>query len=179
MNSSSYNNEAMQTWNFPSVDKKNMDSESLADVENSTHLETFEDDLFTSKEKEFDSHIEYIEKIGAELKKMLLDIDKNFLKMIFSLIKKSVEKIILKEISVDENILVNMIEDCLLKINQDNECIVYVCAEDYVLVEKKCSLTHIAIEIDPALGKGDFIIKNKVSELEAILEQRLNLLFGV
>jgi hypothetical protein len=148
-------------------------SEELPDAaENKSHLVT--------ESLVLPEHIQYLDGIGLEMKQVLSEFDGLLLTNMLTLIKKTVKKIILKEISLDENTIKDMVTDSLDQIhNNDELCVVSISAEDAAIFEKSTSLNHVAIKVDQTLLRGDYIIKTKYSQIDAILEQRLNRLFGI
>jgi len=117
--------------------------------------------------------------ITADLNRKISEVDESLLNNIVLLIKNSVRKIIHREIEMDDTLLQHMITQSLDSIKGGDSCIVYVPEEDFSLLHHDPSLSHLDIRCDHSLSRGDFIIKTKLSELEAILEQRLQSLFGL
>lgn len=127
-----------------------------------------------------DEKINYLEAIGVQMAAVLSEIDTTLLQAITEIIKQSVKKIILKELSLDDDLIKNMIHQSLEKINKNKaSCIIQVSEKDYPVFENKLDMDHVQISIDPSLSTGSFTIKTKFSELQAILEDRLTLLFGL
>ncbi len=124
--------------------------------------------------------INYLDAMGQQIAIKLAEIDATILPDVTALVKQTVKKIILKELSVDENIIKNMIEQSLEKINKDKApCIIQVAGTDYAVFENAPCLEYVQISVDPALTPGSYIIKTKYSELQAILDDRLTVLFGL
>ena len=124
--------------------------------------------------------INYLDDIGSQMADMLSEVDSRLLQSMVGVIKQAVKKIILKELMIDEHRIKQMIEHSLEKINKDKvSCVIHVSEEDYPVFENKSYLNYVQIIIDPELGQGSFIIKTKFSKLQAILEDRLTVLFGL
>lgn len=124
--------------------------------------------------------IQYLDILGMQMKSLLMEIDASLLVSMIALIRKTVKKIALKELEIDENALKEMIGVSLAKINKDDEtCIIHISEQDQSIFEDSTPLQHVVIKTDATLQKGDYVIKSKFSELEAILEQRINTLLGM
>ncbi len=125
--------------------------------------------------------LQSINVISTSLSSQLQEINEALLLKTTQLIKRIVEKVIHKEINIDNEHIAEKISDALKEIHQDNEpCTIHI-APQYV--EFLTSLTTmpagITFKPDSDLQEGDFRIKTAYSELESILEKYLNEIFGL
>lgn len=176
-----------EVWNFPAFED-NGDSIEPSGLEESGDINVYipSDDsvplvLNVPEDKSaFLEQIQYLDILGMQMKKLLMEIDASLLVSMIALIRKTVKKIVLKELEIDENALKEMIGVSLAKINRDDEtCIIHISEQDQSIFENTTPLQHVVIKTDATLQKGDYVIKSKLSELEAILEQRINTLLGI
>ena len=158
---------------FQDMDTILMDN-TMPEVANDLHEELVIED------NRLDDKINLLDAMGAQMAEILSNVEASVLQSMVALVKQSVKKIILKELSLDEHAIKTMIEQSLDKINKDKSpCVIHVSEEDYPVFENKSYLNYVQIILDPALSQGSFIIKTKFSKLHAILEDRLTVLFGL
>jgi flagellar biosynthesis/type III secretory pathway protein FliH len=177
----------IEVWDFPTLEEASDPIECYLEQEITTPAEKLEEEVIPEDNAELvetlaklNDKIQYVESLGTELRRTLAGLDENLLSNIILLIKKTVKKIILKELILDEDRLKAMINDSLAAINRHNEaCVIYVSEDDFTMFDQETSLHHLDIRCDSSLSRGDFVIKTKLSELESILEQRLTTLFGL
>lgn len=188
MSDSYYNKSTFQVWNFPTFEGIGDSIEPFeADEHNAINAFDTHDDSPVPAEvdvpeenHEIAEQINYLETLGLQMKKLLSEIDESLLNNIVTLVKKTVKKIVVKEMAVDGNVLKDMIAASLATINRDDGiCIIHISEEDKSLFAENAPLQNVVIKTDPALQKGDYVIKSRFSELEAILEQRINTLLGI
>lgn len=187
MSDSYYNKSTFQVWNFPSFEGI---GDSIEPFEADEHNAVNDFDTHDSpapagvdipeENHEIAEQINYLETLGLQMKKLLSEIDESLLNNIVTLVKKTVKKIVAKEMAADGNLLKDMIAVSLATINRDDGiCIIHISEEDKSLFEENAPLQNVVIKTDPTLQKGDYVIKSRFSELEAILEQRINTLLGI
>ena len=169
------NTGAFEVWGFPSLDSHEMQDMPLEATQHNQVEQTSES---LAQVTELQDKIQYIDAMALQIKTLLADIDATLLTNVMTLIKDAVKKIIRRELSVDESVFRDMIKESLATFNKaDEACIVYVAAEDYFIFEQYVPVQHITVLVDPSLEKGDFSIKTKLSEFQAILDDRLTVLF--
>ncbi len=187
-----------EVWEYPTFNggldhDLMMDSDLVSDLveETTSDLETIEQDADTTlvdnttleiihDQAIVDDKINYLDTMGSQMADTLSNVDAGLLQSLIALVRQSVKKIIIKELSLDEHAIKRMIEQSLEKINKDKvPCVIHVSEEDYPVFENKSYLDYVQIIIDHELTQGSFIIKTKFSKLHAILEDRLNVLFGL
>lgn len=172
------NTEAFEVWGFPSLDSYEMPVMPVEVIEPSDSGSPSE---LLPQLTALQGKIQYLDDIALQIKTMLADVDVTLLSNVSMLIKEVVKKIILRELHVDDNLFRDMIKQSLAIFNKEDEaCILYVAADDYFIFEQQGSpVQHMTVLVDPALEKGDFSIKTKLSELQAILDDRLTVLFKI
>lgn len=178
---------AFEVWTFPSLEDNNenmecrgMDvsttEELSADADERARRDAAVSDSLTSLKNKID----VLDNITANVNRKLSEIDETLVNNVILLIKNSVKKIIHKEIALDDGVLKHMISQSLQAISAGGDaCVVYVSEDDYHVLHHDLSLSQLDIRCDHNLSRGDYVIKTKLSELEAILEQRLQSLFGL
>lgn len=187
MNDAHQKNGDFEFWSFPPLENGTdtltvFNEEQIAQESAPSHDLVEEEFALQLPEENqtLNEKISYLDSLGSEIKAHLLEFDSTVLTNIITLIKKSVKKIILKEISINEHVMQEMIGNSLAFINKENEaCVIDVSEEDYPKLVNANSQNHINYQINPSLDQGDFIIKSKLSELEAVLEKRLDKLFEI
>lgn len=128
----------------------------------------------------FDKKLALLNDITSSLQKMQSDFNESLLSNIILLIKNTVKKILHKELSLDNQLIKHMIQQAMDDINKQHEaCVVYLSEVDFPLFATEQLTNQFEVRCDPGLNQGDFVIKTRLSELEAILESRLNALFGL
>lgn len=167
----------MEIWSFPPLDKGEAIVAQTAAELSAERSNT--DSLLLENEKQMLEKLHYLETLGMKMTGVLAEVDERFMNNILLLIKKTVKKIILKELVVDDKLLSEMVLQAVDNIKPlPDSCVVYVAEEDLALFEKN-PLPSLTIEVNPELQKGDFLIKTPFTEIEALLEKRLNVLFGI
>ncbi|MGQ3891080.1 FliH/SctL family protein [Legionella sp. CNM-4043-24] len=182
---------AFEVWSFPSLDDEPDQIEYHSPDTVSPVVEEPEPELPSPELEEqkaalidsmacLQSRIDALDQITAKINQSLSEIDDTMVNNIILLIKNAVKKIIHKEILLDDSVMKGMINESLDTLKEGSEaCIVYVSEEDYHVLHHDMSLSQLDIRCDHLLQRGDFVIKTKLSEVEAILEQRLQSLFGL
>jgi Flagellar assembly protein FliH len=136
-------------------------------------------DAVVDKESLLDERMKYLDSICAEMSQQFADFEKSLFTNMVKVVQKSVRKIIGKELTLDQNIFKNMLEDALNKLNvKEHPCVIFVSADDLNFTEQNIFLSNVQFKVDHNLQKGDFIIENKFVTLEALLEERINTLFS-
>lgn len=184
MSETNQQNRGFETWDFP-VFEQEAALDALHDEASLNHPDIVADGsmLDRTKEEEADTLLEkklmYLDSIACQMTQRLSEFDTELFPHILTLIKKTVKKIILKELACDDSRFPEMIASEAHSMMRENQaCVVYVCSDYHELFDNHVTLAALDIRIDETLAPGDFIIKNSFSELQAILEQRLNRLFG-
>jgi hypothetical protein len=186
-----------QHWDYPEFDEETVeelihDEETLEEEEKlaETHVDVvihqdIEDHFIQDAVNDhtldiIDDKLQYLDAIGAQINQRLSEIDAEFFQIVTGLVKQTVKKIILKELNLDEQLLIKMVSQSLEKINtQKAPSVVHISPEDAVVFEKHPDLEHVKISINPELSRGSFIINTQFSELQAILDHRLTAIFGI
>lgn len=148
--------------------------ESLANQEIEQHKQELNNQKNHLQEK-----INLIESITKQLQANLRDLNSAFINNTVNIIKKIAKQVILKELSQDEAVLKNMIDNAVHQISEKNKLsIIFIAKDDFDSINEYIKdLENTQIKVDSSLEKGDFRIKTQYSELESILEQRLANLF--
>lgn len=181
MSETNQQNRGFETWDFPVFEQE----VALDALDEETSLNHPEDGSVLDRPKDeiadnlLEKKLSYLDSLACQMQQTLSEFDAELFPHILTLIKKTVKKIILKELACDDSRLPEMIAAEACSMVRDNQaCIVYVSSDDHELFDNHVTLAALDIRIDDTLAPGDFIIKNSFSELQAILEQRLNRLFG-
>jgi flagellar biosynthesis/type III secretory pathway protein FliH len=127
---------------------------------------------------------ESLQSIGAisnTLSSQLQEVNEELLLKTTQLIKRIVEKVIQKEVHVNNEQMADKISQALKEIHQDNEpSIINIAPQHYEFLSTLTTMpAGITFKADAALKEGDFRIKTAYSELESILEKYLNEIFGL
>jgi flagellar biosynthesis/type III secretory pathway protein FliH len=167
----------MEIWCFPPLD------EGEAIVAKAVVEMPVEPDAKDSSQEENEkailNHLHYLASVGMKMTERLAEIDEHFMHNTLLLIKKTVKKIILKELITDDSLLPEMVLQAVDNLKPlSDPCVVYVSEEDHALFQQMPQ-TSLKIEVNPELQKGDFLIKTPFTEVEALLDKRLAALFGL
>lgn len=126
-------------------------------------------------------HINLLANVGQTITDQMHHVNTTLLPNMTQLVRKVTEAVILKEISIDNDRLKQMVEQALPQLQSSNEsCTVYIATEHYDYFTSQVTLpAEVIFKPDSSLKAGDFRIKNALCELESILEHRLNEIFGL
>lgn len=187
MSDSLYNNKSFEVWNFPALEGfgerfEPLEPEVQDEVQKPDDSEVPVATCYDNSEERnaLIEQIHYLDGLGFQMKSMLADIDESLLVNLVTLVRKTVKKVVAKEMALDNNVLKDMVIASLARLHRDDEvCVVHISEEDQAVFEQGAPLHHVVIKTDAALKKGDYVIKSRFSELEAILEQRIDTLLEI
>lgn len=192
--------EDIQQWMYQPIDVVNDECEAEADTDKK-YLEIYYNKDATNKYKDNEDEVEkntlsklqekealldkekidlaektsLVEEISKNLQNLLLEFDDNLLDLLTNLVKRTVESIVIKEINVDRNVLLNMIHALQNSLAHENELTtVFLSEHDANLLHSLELDEAIKLVVDPSLSSGDIRLKNKYSEISALLKQRIN-----
>lgn len=184
MSDSLYNNNPFEVWNFPALEGfgdhiEPLDAEEREALQERDNSEVPVAAPYDNSEERnaLIEQIHYLDGLGFQMKTLLAEIDESLLVNIVTLVRKTVKKVVAKEMALDNNVLKDMVIASLARLHRDDEvCIVHISEEDKSVFEEGAPLQHVVIKTDATLKKGDYVIKSRFSELEAILEKRIDTL---
>lgn len=131
--------------------------------------------LLGKEKNELENLIHLVKNISVKLKSFLMDIDYGLIELLTYTVKKISEQIILKEIEVNPNILVNMIDELRNLLAHDNELTKILISEHDALMLQKVDLGgDLNIVVNASLSSGDIVLKNEYSEVAALLRERID-----
>lgn len=183
-----------ELWNYPHVDtlisidnpeaisepieQHNLPPEPEPEPEPSPEI-IAEEQARLAHAQRLEEHLDVLRKISETISTQVNHVNETFLTNITRLVKKVTESVILKEISLDNERLKHMVEQAFPQIQRDGEpCTIQLAPEHHAYFSTHVAmLPDVVIKSDPTLGLGDFRIKTTYSELESILEHRLNEIF--
>ncbi|MHB1221963.1 MAG: FliH/SctL family protein [Gammaproteobacteria bacterium] len=140
--------------------------------EKMAHLEDLKNDLLNK--------ISILNKIFEELKNSPISIDEEMIALIERVVKKSVKKIIQKEMQNDDKILPQMIGHLKSLIEEKSSVLnIYISHDDYQKIMEGNLLPNNSLTINPSLQSGDIIVKSNFTEISAILDERIESLTKV
>lgn len=129
---------------------------------------------------DYEAKISIVDKLLAKLSDLTNNLDNEVIQLLENIIKTSVKKIILKEISLDNQIISKMIEDLKGMLDHEQEYIaIQVSQSDYTALTQDNNANIAALKIDPSLNSGDVIVKSKFGEVNAIINDRIDELFRI
>lgn len=135
---------------------------------------------FEKMKAEYQEKIEIMHTIMNKLKYPMSIIDDELIEIMLEIIKKSVNKIIHKEIKQDPSLMQKMINELMdLVKTKDGMVTIYTSAEDYQFLNNENNQQFSLINVDEALKSGDVIIKSNSSEVRAILDERIENLLRI
>jgi flagellar biosynthesis/type III secretory pathway protein FliH len=129
---------------------------------------------------EFDRKIKSINSVMSAIESPLSIFDDEMIDLIQVMMKKVVKKIIYKEVNVDPDLIIKMVEE-LKKLFQAQTGVtaVYLSDPDFQLIDHNNINPEIVISMDASLDPGDIIIKSNYSEIQAIVNERIDHLLGI
>ncbi len=115
--------------------------------------------------------------LGNKEEKILQNMEPQILEMIMQIS----QKIIQQELSVNKEVLINILRSLLKKIKDKTEITVKICSEDYkylsgfkdVLISENPDLKKINFESASEIKRGDFIIETKTELIDASIEKQI------
>lgn len=125
------------------------------------------------------SKIEILDELHVQFKQIISELDSELLQKIALIIKRVTHKIIDKELELNKQTLLNMIQATLKQMDDLKDCEVLISKEDLSKFNES-DLTAMAIKfsVSPDLNSGDFKIVTHIGELSAILEDRVAAFLG-
>lgn len=192
--------EQINAWDFPDLGVFQFPEENFITTDNlAATLANKEKELIENKNK-LDEEIKKQAILQAELKKLkeeythklktvnhLLDklqdpitmIDGEIFLLIQDMLKKSIKRIIQKEINDDNGLIDKMIAELKAIIPmQDGMITVYVSQTDYDRLQDDTSHSSTVVKTNEELQPGDIIIKTHFTEIRALLNERIDQLVG-
>lgn len=184
-------------WKFPEIEsfgnfegevqlgKNNTDSENNQeeqdDEEESVNkVKTYQkNDALILMEQEIIKQNQALKNILTRIQEPLVFIDDHIINIFQDVIKKVAMKIIYKEIELDPLLIKKITDDLKLLIHSQNGTInIYLSEEDYKRIPMFAEEKSQSVIVDENLKAGDVIIKNKDTEIRALLDERIDLLMG-
>lgn len=172
-------------WVFPTV---NIDAnptsladpielEMTAEIKVNQSPETLE---LNQLKQDLQKQIELLQDIHNKYQQMFAEVDKDLLQQIVNLVKNITHKVILKQIDLDKQVMVTMLESALDQIEQKQQYEIFLSSEDYQRLENVSSQSlDTFLKIDTKLEPGDFRIEMPTGEITALMDERLSAFFGV
>lgn len=121
-----------------------------------------------------------LDAIGQAMHALLTGFDETLYSTLLGIIRKAILKVIHKELHADPVLLKGMIDEALARLGEAGEAtILTVSPEDKALLDQPGIGCHYAIEVDPSLAKGDFVLKNRITTVVSVLEERIDALLGI
>ena len=165
-----------EIWNYPNVDTLNsMDileenPEFLAENNEPPVDASPENAPLYAETQALLKHLELAQSISLALTNQLQQINETFLNQTSLLIKKITQAVILKELTLDNERLKQMIERALKEIHQESEpCTIYVSSEQIEFLQLHATqYPGLIIKPDPSLQPGDFKIKTAIHMVELL-----------
>ena len=179
-----------EIWNYPHVETlstlKNANNPSHVLEEHQPPPEPTPQELELAEErlahtKALTQHLAVVQSISQAMSKQFDEVSELFLTNITTLVKNVTEKVIQKELAMDDDRMLDILQRAVTQIRRDMEpCTIFVATEHYLYLSTHTSMPpDITLKLDPTLQLGEFRVKTAYSELESILEHRLNELFGL
>jgi flagellar biosynthesis/type III secretory pathway protein FliH len=180
-----------EIWNYPQVDTLSTMSPEPSLLE-SIDEQASQEPAFSAEEQQrqqeiqaqmhtLSQHLHAISNLQQTLENQVRELNEQALIKITSLIKTTSEKIIQRELSIDQAHLIMVIQQALKEIHNEQEpCSIFIASEQYEFIKAQDAfLPQVNLKPDASLQPGDFKIKTVHSELESILNNRLTELFGL
>ncbi len=130
--------------------------------------------------RDYQEKIALVDTVLTKLKNPISQPDKDMMELMQNVIKMAVKKIIYKEIKSDPK-LVNKIIDELTALVDSHDGMVYVMVSeiDYNRLLPDYDKSKHILKVNPMLKEGDVIIKSNFSEIQAVLNDRINQVLGI
>ncbi len=187
----------LMAWSFPSVESVIDNNEQLVRIKENTDDDEDDDDdnekikkeindeklseIILQKEELNQLKIDYRNKIALtenilkQLESSISLVDDELIEIIQDIIKKSIKKLIFKEIAADPQLINKIITELKKLIQaQDGLINVYLSEKDYQKIEATDnSNPSLMFNVDPSLAEGDIVIKTNSTEIRAVLDERI------
>ena len=133
----------------------------------------------TTEKLQYQEKNQILSNIFQKLDDSLAVFDKELVDMMQDIIKRSVKKIIYKEVKTDAKLIEKMIQELKPLIQSHNGIInVFLSEVDYKRLDINKQDASMSVHVNPSLAAGDIIIKSNFSEVRAILSERIDKVFG-
>lgn len=174
-----------ELWKFPDFDDQNSINESEPDDfvhdEPPESIATEESIELIHLKETLQEKIVMYERLNQQLHEKINQIDQALLEHMIQCVKNVTKKIISQAFEQDEGVMNNMLRDILEKIKDHKTCRVLLSSEDFDHLNHEVFAEYdnlrVLFEVDQSLKRGDFKILTPISEISAIIEDRLNIFF--
>jgi len=130
--------------------------------------------------KEYFRKIAVLNQILGQIERPLAVIDKELVDVLQEILKASIKKIVFKELQTDPELMKNMIDNlCLLIQAQEGVLNVFLSEEDFKKISADFTRPNTILKVNSSLTEGDIIVKSSMSEIHAVLADRVNQLLGI
>ena len=196
--------ENMMMWSFPDLDDMDaitVDDETLLaehNHESSEQVESKHDEpcnpmvcehaILAEQAKaeieavkaEYQKKFTLINNLLTKLESPLSVLDNELIELLHYIIKKSVKNIIYKEIKTDAKLVNRIIKEMIELVEAQNGVVnVFLSEADYKRLNNSEATPSVLFKINPKLAEGDVIVKSNMTEVRAVLNDRINQLLGV
>ena len=123
--------------------------------------------------------IESINALISRLQNPIRQLDNELIDMIENVIKLAVKKIIYKEIDSDLKKIKKIIGELITILDSNNGMFTVMLSEaDYSQLINDYDNSKMTLKMNPALNKGDVVIKSNLTEIHAVLNERISHVLG-
>ncbi len=130
--------------------------------------------------KEYEAKMLLVAELFKQLENPLSVVDDEVLGMFQDIIKKAVKRIIHKEIEADPKIINDIVKELSDIIVTKNGVINVLLSEaDYKRLDLSASAATHVVKASPELAEGDVIVKSHAKEIRAVLNDRIEQIFGM
>lgn len=166
-------------------DKSSNDKHSITDDQGShsnkgKYLTEDEFNKLNLLRNEYETKIKLINNIFVKVTEISNHLDAEVINILDGIIRSSVKKIILREISFDSKIIADMIDALKSLLDHDQEYLtIHVSPTDYLSLSSDDTDNVKNLKEDKSLNSGDIIVKSKYGEVRAIIDERINELIRI
>lgn len=129
---------------------------------------------------EYEGKIQLLNAVLSRLENPLASLDTEVVEMLRLIIKKTVKKLIFKELKTDKNLMNKIIKELEELIQAQSGVITILLSEtDFNRLNLKEKSSSKVFKINSNLNEGDVIINSNCGEIRAILNERINQLIGI
>ena len=170
---------AIDTWTFPKVGQQPSSNAkpTMQEVQDPTAKARHEAEQL---KQSYEQKIQNLQAILQKIAKPLEVLDDEIADLLETIIKRAVKKLIAKEITLDNKVMPQLIDQLKAMLPTEQAIIaIEISAQDHAELQNNEKFKDLPIVINNDLNQGDAIVKTKFAEVRAIIDERIEQLLKV
>lgn len=169
-----------ELWSFPPLDET-VDDHALLELEPIIYEPAVDPGLaeVEALKQSLRDQNHLLSTLYQDMQKKLLETDAELVIKLSALIRKTVKRLIGKELEADPALLADTVAKTMQDMEEKHASELLLSPEDYkIWNDQGIKVEGLQLKEDPQLQKGDYKITTPNSEIISILEDRLKAIFG-